>query len=129
MARELVELTSPSEVAEAAFMAGFAPAMDSLRSDGVPDEKINQVKAAAMRLAKRVSGDPELVSMLADIHVAEFSEAELKEILAFYRTPAGKKAMEKMPELMQQGAVVGQQITNKYIADFQAEIMGILQAP
>src|SRR5687767_13718948 len=38
---------------------------------------------------------------LIDLDAAEFTEAELKEIAAFYRTPAGKKSIERLPVLMQ----------------------------
>lgn len=44
---------------------------------------------------------------LIKIHMEEFTEAELKEIAAFYRTPTGKKAADKLPALMQKGAELG----------------------
>jgi hypothetical protein len=44
---------------------------------------------------------------LIKLYMAEFTEAELKEITAFYRTPTGKKALEKMPILMQKGGELG----------------------
>lgn len=42
-----------------------------------------------------------------DIYTEEFSEKELREISAFYRTPTGRKTIEKMPILMNKGAQVG----------------------
>ena len=44
---------------------------------------------------------------LISLYVSEFTETELKELVAFYRTPVGKKAVDKLPVLMQKGAELG----------------------
>jgi hypothetical protein len=44
---------------------------------------------------------------LISMYTAEFTEDELKEIATFYRTPTGKKAIAKLPVLMQKGAELG----------------------
>lgn len=44
---------------------------------------------------------------LIKLYMAEFTEAELKEMAAFYRTPTGRKAVERMPALFQKGAELG----------------------
>ena len=41
------------------------------------------------------------------LYMESFTEAELKEMTAFYRTPTGKKAIRLMPELVQKGAEIG----------------------
>lgn len=43
----------------------------------------------------------------AKLYKEVFTEAELRELTAFYRTPIGKKALQKLPELMQKGAQLG----------------------
>lgn len=42
-----------------------------------------------------------------DIYVSEFSEKELRDMIAFYETDTGKKAMSKLPQLMSRGAQIG----------------------
>jgi hypothetical protein len=49
---------------------------------------------------------PELVKLYA----ANFTEAELKEMTAFYKTPTGQKALQAMPEVMQRSAMLGAQL-------------------
>jgi uncharacterized protein len=44
---------------------------------------------------------------LTKLYVATYSEGELKELTAFYRSPVGQKALTKMPELMQETAMIG----------------------
>lgn len=57
------------------------------------------------------------------IYVAEFTEAELKQIAAFNRTPAGKKVLEKMPALMQKGIELGL----KRMQENQAELEEMIE--
>jgi hypothetical protein len=47
---------------------------------------------------------------LTKLYAETFSEVELKEMAAFYRTPTGQKAMAKMPELTQRSAMIGAQL-------------------
>jgi hypothetical protein len=46
---------------------------------------------------------------MVDLYVKEFSEQELKDLLAFYQTPVGKKAITSLPVIMRQGATIGQE--------------------
>ena len=44
---------------------------------------------------------------LIQLYAADFTEADLKQLIAFYRTPVGQKTIEKLPKLMAQGAQLG----------------------
>jgi hypothetical protein len=57
------------------------------------------------------------------IYAKEFTEDELKELTAFYHTPVGKKAIEKLPQLVHTGAQLG--ITR--IQANRAELLRILE--
>ena len=46
---------------------------------------------------------PELIQLYTEA----YTEAELKELAAFYKTSAGQKSLEKAPELMQKTAMIG----------------------
>lgn len=41
----------------------------------------------------------ELVTMTAELYAAKFTVGELKDLIAFYETPTGKKASRLLPEL------------------------------
>ena len=56
---------------------------------------------------------------IVDLYVKEFTEDELKELLAFWRTPTGQKAMKTLPSIMQQGGAIGQ----AYAASKQQETL------
>ena len=51
---------------------------------------------------------PELYSAMAKIYMEEFTQDEIKELLAFYDTKIGKKMTSKQGVLMQKGMIAGQ---------------------
>lgn len=69
--------------------------------------KLEPVKDVLKKFLAKHLNYAVLKNDLIRLYTAEFTEAELKEIAAFYRTPTGKKAIEKMPVLMQKGAELG----------------------
>lgn len=60
---------------------------------------------------------------LIQIYVEEFSEPELRQITAFYKTPAGKKLAEKGPALMGKGMKLGM----NRVAQHQDELKQMIQ--
>lgn len=49
----------------------------------------------------------------AKLYVEEFTEYELKEFIKFYRTPVGKKALQKLPAVTQKGWEIGSEIGSR----------------
>ena len=65
---------------------------------------------------------------MVGIYVSEFTEQELKELIAFYQTPVGKKTVAKMPLLMVKGAELSQKRMQDHMPELQAAIAAS-QAP
>lgn len=61
-------------------------------------------------------------SKLVDLYAESFTEAELMEIAAFYRTPTGRKSLDVMPELMRRGALLGADEARKHTDELEAMI-------
>lgn len=59
---------------------------------------------------------------MIDIYTEAFSEDELRDLVAFYKTPTGKKAITMMPELMQKGAQLGANEAQQHIPRLQQMI-------
>lgn len=86
-----------------------------------------QAKAKAS-LDKAVAWDklkPEMVKL----YTTNFSEQELKDLIAFYQSPLGKKVQETMPRVTQQSAQLAQSKleaavpeVNKLLADMTKEL-------
>ena len=64
-----------------------------------------------------------LKDALVSLYVADFTESELNEIAAFYRTPAGAKAVARMPVLMARGGQLGE----RRVRANQAELVRMIQ--
>ena len=71
---------------------------------------------------KMVSPD-QLVNLTAPIYAKHFSVKEMKEMIAFYNSPTGKKLVSKLPVITQESMVLGsqwgQQIARKIIDELK----------
>jgi hypothetical protein len=50
-----------------------------------------------------------LVNLLVPIYKKHFTQAEIKQLIAFYQTPIGKKVTATLPAVTQESMVAGQQ--------------------
>lgn len=105
--------------------------MDKLMSESIDQMLEMQVKQNPAigpfkeEMKKFLSKYMSWASMKEDmvkIYTAEFTEQELKELLAFYQTPLGKKTVAKMPKLMAKGAELGQQRVQEHLPELQKAI-------
>jgi len=69
--------------------------------------------AAKLRtdLAPRVN---ELNDQIARTYATHFTEGELKELLAFYKSPVGRKMTAEEPKAIQEGMMFAQEWSNKF---------------
>ena len=77
-------------------------------------------------LAKYLSWEsvkPGMIQMYAEA----FTEPELRELAAFYRTPLGQKAMTQLPELVQKGSALGQKAIQDHLPELQEAIAKKMQ--
>ena len=94
-------LTDTKNLVKIVSESAFTPMIDQFASMVSADKKealIADVKATF----------PELYAKMAEIYMEEFSHSEIKELLAFYATPIGKKLADKTGELSQKGMIAGQ---------------------
>lgn len=66
---------------------------------------------------RKVFASGDLESEVAKLYMDAFSEDELRQLLAFYKTPIGQKALKVTPELMKQGAEIGLRRGNEHSAE------------
>jgi hypothetical protein len=63
--------------------------------------------------------DIDLEGIVVKLYMESFSEAELRDLIAFYRTPTGRKALTVMPQLMQKGMALGMEKAQEHTAELQ----------
>lgn len=65
----------------------------------------------------------ELSEAVAIVYSSNFSADDLRAVTAFYRTPAGRKLLEKTPVVAQQTMAAGQKFGQSVAADMQKRII------
>ena len=123
-AKRFVELTRVDKLAVPAYMQVrqmFAQRFAQAGGSEAQKAVLERYQAQADTALDKVVGEGKLDEALVALYTDAFSEAELKELLAFYQTPVGRKVLEQMPQLMAHAA----QLTQERLQ--QAEIEGLLQ--
>ena len=121
-AEELIELTQTGQMMkmmEPMMKGMMAQANKDIPSEqrakvGEMQEKILSMMAVRMNKAKPA---------LAKVYIDTYTEEELDAILTFYKSPAGKSLIQKMPEVMQRSMPVMMQM----MSDLQPEIMKMME--
>ena len=79
-------------------------------------------KAVMLEFMNKYMGFDNLKADLARIYADAFTQAELEELARFYRTPVGRKVLDKMPELTVLGARMGEQKVEEHLGELEGMI-------
>lgn len=83
------------------------------------------VETALLAIGDKLKdADEELVSQIAVVYAQKFTEQELKEIAAFYQSPAGKKLVTEMPSVLTRSY----ELMREYSQRMSVEVMSQLRA-
>ena len=126
-AEELLELMKFKQLMTGVSNTAFAPFLNQLRKQGFPEAGIKEVKEASEVYFDQVASDPGLKKEMMELYEKEFTDLELKEIVAFYRTPLGQKALHRLPALSQSGAKLGEKYGLKPQAGFKEQMTRIMK--
>jgi uncharacterized protein len=114
-AAELLEVTET----ERQMRHGIAMAFDAqVRANPLLGPFRDVMQRYADKYLDWATLQPELVT----IHVSTFSEPELREMIAFYRTPTGQKAVRLLPEVTTRIQQVAEQRVGAHAEELQAMI-------
>ena len=98
----------------------MSQAIDSmLEAQMAQNPEMRKVEDVLRDFLNKYSSWKALKEPLTAIYVETFTEAELREINAFYRTPTGQKAVTVMPALFQKAAAMGQELAQEHIGELQ----------
>ena len=107
----------------------FAQRFEQTKAPESKKAVLETYQAKANAALDQAIGWNKLKPDMVKLYTSNFSESELKDLVAFYQSPLGKKVMEKMPQLTQQSAQMTQSklesavpVVNKLLADMTAEL-------
>jgi uncharacterized protein len=105
---EFMEITGARDLGEQVMLAMVQQVSASAQqaNPNVPKRVHELVRDVAIEVLKEHSD--ELFSKAVVLYEKHFTEAEIDELLAFYRSPIGKKTIQVMPVLMGEMVAVSQ---------------------
>jgi uncharacterized protein len=115
-AEELMEATRMREVMETSM-----DAMLEVQIQNAPE--LQELEPVMREFFERFISWDIVRPQYARMYAARFTESELREITAFYRTPVGRKLAAATPALTQEGARMGERMVQENIGELQRMIM------
>ena len=109
--RELFRLTNASDLTESMNAQMKQMMLQQIRQEKIPIGKkpiVEKYMARLMDLIADTMDWSQLEGEFADLYVANFSENEINDMLAFYKSPTGRKMIETMPAIMKASMAIGQ---------------------
>jgi hypothetical protein len=113
-------------------------ALGSMAASGITvTEPIQEivVEAARTTFGSRFSDIDYLTDLYTPLYVENYSEKELRELIAFWESPVGKKTMDLMPKMTAGSYAILEKASMEYNAEFQKTVhdrpaeAGIVLAP
>ena len=106
---------------------GFAPFLNQLKTKGMPEEAIQELKGVSDIYFKQVARDPDLKKEMAGIYEEKFNKDELKKLITFYKSPLGQKSLQVLPEMTHAGGKLGKKYAEKYSENFKKNLTRIMK--
>jgi hypothetical protein len=130
LALEVIELTNPDAVLDrfAQQMIGTIEGFPGLETDcDVVQRAAQDFREEIVRESVEIVKSPDMRAEMIIAYTDLFSEQELRDIAAFYQTPAGRKVIETMPEMARRQMAYMQRSMVKLQETFQGRMRGLDQ--
>lgn len=124
----LLEITGALDIGKqmsGVFVTQMSDAVAARRPD-LPPKLFDVIKEEINKLIDE--NFPVFVALITPIYDKHFTHDEIKGLLAFYQTELGRKTIQVMPALMQEGMSVGQQWGQALVPEIQKRVLERLKA-
>ncbi len=123
LAEEMLEVSQASSVLDNMSKQVDAMFAQTVQQMNLPEDKKAEAERYQQRLntiMKEGMSWDKLKGQFVDVYVDVFSEKELEELVAFYKSPLGQKLIVKMPLLMQESMALAQKQMQSIIPQIKA---------
>ena len=97
LASKLIDMTNGKEHMRAGFDAVMNNVIDNMHQHGMPQAGVDEIRAAIDKWYTAEINFDEVRPKMVDVYIKDFSEDDLKAIVAFYQSPIGQKAIKNCP--------------------------------
>lgn len=123
LAKELIVLKGGHQMFDAVVPGVIEQAKDVFLPTN-PNLNKELVEVTGKLKLEYANKSDELFNEVAKVYAMHFTEQELKEIVAFYKTPLGKKMLAEDPVAIQEGLARAKDWAN----DFSGQVLGKMRA-
>lgn len=114
-ASELVRLMN----LEQEMMGGATAMVDAMLQQNAA---LGPYRDTILKWAEKYLTWEEVAPKVTAMYEETYSEAELREIIAFYSTPTGRKVLATSPDLMKRGAMIGAEVAQAHMHELEQMI-------
>lgn len=109
--KELIEMTGGKNIGImfAEQMSQGMTAMLRQSNKDIPPEVIDAINDEIIKLFQEEMDNGSYFAILYPIYSEHLSEDDIRELIAFYKTPIGQKTIKVLPLITQESMVAGQQ--------------------
>lgn len=86
------------------------------------DKRLTNVAPMMTQLFNDPTLVDDMIEEIVPLYARHFTADEMRQLAAFYRTPVGAKALEKMPLLMGEGMKIGQKVVEPRVQKLMREL-------
>jgi len=104
---------------ERTMMGGATAMVDAMQQQ---DAALVSYRDTILKWAQKYLTWEALGPKFVAIYAETFTEAELRELIAFYLTPTGKKVLATTPDLMKRGAMIGAEVAQTHTPELEQMI-------
>ena len=115
IAGELVDASGVRASLEDGFITSIKPGLEQMKKNGGDDALVTEMLGVAKKFYDDNFHWALAKPQIAKAYAAELSDEDMKAIIAFYQTPAGKVAATKLPLVTRKG-------TDAAMAGFQSKM-------
>lgn len=130
LAEELVSIMNVQKSIERVFERVKQTQVAQLRKLQVSEEESEIVERGAAKLTEIIEKElnwGKVRVKYISIYQETFTEGELRGIVEFYRTPLGRKFVDKTPELMRQSMEINETQMSRLAPKIRAVTLGVVQ--
>lgn len=122
LALELIETTGSLKLIGDLVVASMPRAIESIKRNNpsITDKALDELRVIGLEEFR--ANLPDITDPMAAIYESLYSEDELRQIIEFYRSPLGRKMLEKTPIAFRQGQALGIAWAKKVGASIDARI-------
>jgi len=114
--RQMIELSGAQTMGKqlaATMTQQYTAVLRRTRPDIPPRVLAVVERVTTAVIAEKVDAPGGLIDRIVPLYANTFSHQEIREILAFYRSPAGRKITASMPGLMRDGQKIGMELAKE----------------